>query len=82
MEVFGLWIVCVCVCVWQEELRKSIVSMVKQSVALNRPGAENMKPRQLSDTIHQEVGWVLFFPFPTFFFIFLFFHIIFIYKWF
>ncbi|CAI9262598.1 unnamed protein product [Lactuca saligna] len=39
-----------------EELRKSIVSMVKQSVALNRPGSENMKPRQLSDTIHQEVG--------------------------
>ncbi|KAI3501197.1 hypothetical protein L1887_29059 [Cichorium endivia] len=39
-----------------EELRKSIVSIVKQSVALNRPGAENMKPRQLSDAIHQEVG--------------------------
>ncbi|KAI3710928.1 hypothetical protein L2E82_40724 [Cichorium intybus] len=39
-----------------EELRKNIVSIVKQSVALNRPGAENMKPRQLSDAIHQEVG--------------------------
>ncbi|KAJ9549997.1 hypothetical protein OSB04_022540 [Centaurea solstitialis] len=39
-----------------EELRNSIVSIVKQSVALNRPGAENMKPRQLSDAIHQEVG--------------------------
>ncbi|KAL2235757.1 UNVERIFIED_CONTAM: hypothetical protein Sindi_1307900 [Sesamum indicum] len=30
--------------------------MVKQSAALNRPGAENMKPRQLSDAIHQEIG--------------------------
>lgn len=39
-----------------EELRNSIVSMVKQSAALNRPGTENMKPRQLSDAIHQEVG--------------------------
>jgi len=29
---------------------------VKQSVALNRAGAENMKPRQLSDAIHEEVG--------------------------
>ncbi|KVH95434.1 hypothetical protein Ccrd_002489 [Cynara cardunculus var. scolymus] len=39
-----------------EELRNSIVSIVKQSVALNRPGVEHMKPRQLSDAIHQEVG--------------------------
>ncbi|KAA8521954.1 hypothetical protein F0562_012732 [Nyssa sinensis] len=39
-----------------EELRNSIISMVKQSASLNRPGAENMKPRQLSDAIHQEVG--------------------------
>uniref|UniRef100_A0A5B7BM72 BOD1/SHG1 domain-containing protein n=1 Tax=Davidia involucrata TaxID=16924 RepID=A0A5B7BM72_DAVIN len=39
-----------------EELRNSIISMVKQSAAFNRPGAENMKPRQLSDAIHQEVG--------------------------
>ncbi|XP_004298718.1 PREDICTED: uncharacterized protein LOC101307693 [Fragaria vesca subsp. vesca] len=39
-----------------EELRENIVSIVKQSAALNRPGAENMKPRQLSDDIHQEVG--------------------------
>ncbi|KAL4570838.1 hypothetical protein LXL04_026501 [Taraxacum kok-saghyz] len=39
-----------------EELRKSIVSIVKQSVALNRPGSETMKPRQLSDAIHEEVG--------------------------
>ncbi|KAL8200876.1 hypothetical protein R6Q57_012215 [Mikania cordata] len=39
-----------------EELRSNIVSTVKQSVAINRPGAEKMKPRQLSDAIHQEVG--------------------------
>ncbi|KAI3453631.1 hypothetical protein Pfo_010294 [Paulownia fortunei] len=39
-----------------EELRSNIISMVKQSAALNRPGAENMKPRQLSDVIHQEIG--------------------------
>ncbi|KAK9278915.1 hypothetical protein L1049_028496 [Liquidambar formosana] len=29
--------------------------MVNQSAALNRAGAENMKPRQLSDAIHEEV---------------------------
>ncbi|GFS33279.1 hypothetical protein Acr_00g0027600 [Actinidia rufa] len=39
-----------------EELRNGIVSMVKQSAALNHPGVENMKPQQLSDAIHQEVG--------------------------
>ncbi|XP_058110764.1 uncharacterized protein LOC131253672 isoform X2 [Magnolia sinica] len=39
-----------------EDLRKSIISAVKQSNALNRPGAENLKPRQLSDAIHQEIG--------------------------
>ncbi|KAG9141735.1 hypothetical protein Leryth_018115 [Lithospermum erythrorhizon] len=39
-----------------EELRMSIISTVKQSAVLNRPGAENMKPRQLSDAIHGEVG--------------------------
>ncbi|XP_071705434.1 uncharacterized protein [Rutidosis leptorrhynchoides] len=39
-----------------EELRNSIVSIVKQSEAINRPGAENLKPRQLSDAIHLEVG--------------------------
>nr|GFA09600.1 hypothetical protein [Tanacetum cinerariifolium] len=39
-----------------EELRDNIVSIVRQSVAINRPGAENMKPRQLSDAIHEEVG--------------------------
>ncbi|KAK6935293.1 hypothetical protein RJ641_035448 [Dillenia turbinata] len=42
-----------------EDLRNSIASLVKQSTALNRPGAENMKPRQLSDAIHEEVGYVL-----------------------
>lgn len=39
-----------------EELRSNIISVVKQSDALNRPGAESMKPRQLSDAIHQEMG--------------------------
>lgn len=40
----------------QEELRNNIISAVKQSAALNRAGAENMKPRQLSDAIYEEVG--------------------------
>lgn len=40
----------------QEELRNSIISIVRQSAALNRPGAENMKPRQLLDAIYDEVG--------------------------
>lgn len=39
-----------------EDLRNSIISMVKQSAALNCPGVESMKPWQLSDAIHQEVG--------------------------
>ncbi|CAL5198072.1 unnamed protein product [Lathyrus oleraceus] len=39
-----------------EELRQYITSIVKQSEALNRAGAENMKPRQLSDVIYEEVG--------------------------
>ncbi|CAA3032587.1 uncharacterized protein LOC111407514 isoform X2 [Olea europaea var. sylvestris] len=39
-----------------EELRNNIISMVKKSAALNHPGAENMKPRQLSDAIHKEIG--------------------------
>ncbi|XP_027083392.2 uncharacterized protein LOC113781128 [Coffea eugenioides] len=38
------------------ELRDNIISMVKQSAVLNRPGAETMKPRQLSDAIHEEIG--------------------------
>ncbi|BFG31581.1 uncharacterized protein Pyn_09438 [Prunus yedoensis var. nudiflora] len=39
-----------------DELRENIITIVKQSAALNREGAENMKPRQLSDDIYQEVG--------------------------
>ncbi|KAH7514047.1 hypothetical protein FEM48_Zijuj11G0047100 [Ziziphus jujuba var. spinosa] len=39
-----------------EKLRENISSIVKQSAALNRLGSENMKPRQLSDAIYQEVG--------------------------
>lgn len=39
----------------QEELRNEIISIVKQAAALNRAGAENMKPRQLSDAIHDEI---------------------------
>ncbi|PON64070.1 hypothetical protein TorRG33x02_274210 [Trema orientale] len=39
-----------------EQLRENISSIVKQSAALNRLGAENMKPRQLSDAIYQDVG--------------------------
>lgn len=39
-----------------EELRNNIIAAVKQSAALNRPGAENMKLRQLSDSIHNEIG--------------------------
>ncbi|XP_038903340.1 uncharacterized protein LOC120089960 [Benincasa hispida] len=39
-----------------EELRNNIIAIVKQSAALNRAGAENVKPRQLSDAIYDEVG--------------------------
>ncbi|CAN0841597.1 hypothetical protein LINGRAHAP2_LOCUS3362 [Linum grandiflorum] len=39
-----------------EEFRSGIISMVRQSAALNREGAANMKPRQLSDAIFDEVG--------------------------
>ncbi|KAL5541007.1 hypothetical protein UlMin_042580 [Ulmus minor] len=39
-----------------EHLRETISSIVKKSEALNRSGSENMKPRQLSDAIYQEVG--------------------------
>ncbi|XP_073307506.1 uncharacterized protein [Primulina huaijiensis] len=39
-----------------EELRGNIISLVRQSAALNSPGTENMKPRQLSDAIHREIG--------------------------
>nr|GEW06433.1 hypothetical protein [Tanacetum cinerariifolium] len=36
----------------REGLRNKIVSIVKQSVGIDRPGAANMKPRELSDAIH------------------------------
>ena len=39
----------------QEVLRNEIISIVKQSAALNRAGAENMKPRQLSNAIHDDI---------------------------
>ncbi|KAK4770654.1 hypothetical protein SAY87_031186 [Trapa incisa] len=38
-----------------EELRDKIINIVKQSAALNRSGVENMKPRQLSDSIYDEI---------------------------
>ncbi|GJV86519.1 hypothetical protein Tco_1530457 [Tanacetum coccineum] len=41
---------------YNEGLRNNIVSTVKQSVAINRPGVANMKPRELSDAIHEEDG--------------------------
>ncbi|KAJ8766171.1 hypothetical protein K2173_021688 [Erythroxylum novogranatense] len=40
----------------KEELRQNILSIVRQSAALNQEGAEKMKPRQLSDAIFDEVG--------------------------
>ncbi|KAJ4848285.1 hypothetical protein Tsubulata_017955 [Turnera subulata] len=39
-----------------EELRNNIISVVRKSAALNRAGAENMKLRQLSNAIYDEVG--------------------------
>ncbi|ESQ35578.1 hypothetical protein EUTSA_v10008831mg [Eutrema salsugineum] len=39
-----------------EELRNNMISVVKESTALNRPGAQNMKTRQLTDAIFEEVG--------------------------
>ena len=35
-----------------------MISVVKESTALNRPDAQTMKTRQLSDAIFQEVGYV------------------------
>nr|KJB78423.1 hypothetical protein B456_013G043900 [Gossypium raimondii] len=37
------------------QLHNNIISAVKQSAALNRLGSENMKVRQLSNAIHDEV---------------------------
>ncbi|KAL0923665.1 hypothetical protein M5K25_007731 [Dendrobium thyrsiflorum] len=39
-----------------EDLRKNIVDQVKQSDVLNDEGSEDLKPRQLSDAIYQELG--------------------------
>ncbi|XP_078442770.1 uncharacterized protein LOC144712386 [Wolffia australiana] len=39
-----------------EDLRSQIISEVKKSAALDREGAENLKPRQLLDAIHEEIG--------------------------
>ncbi|KAM1050479.1 hypothetical protein ACFX13_032940 [Malus domestica] len=39
-----------------EELREVITFIVKQSAALNLEGAENVKPRHLSEGIYLEVG--------------------------
>ncbi|PKA58141.1 hypothetical protein AXF42_Ash019845 [Apostasia shenzhenica] len=39
-----------------EELRNSIMSQIKESNVLNQEGSEDMKPRQLSDAIYQELG--------------------------
>ncbi|KNA21844.1 hypothetical protein SOVF_039530 [Spinacia oleracea] len=38
-----------------EDLRNNIISVVKQSTALNQPGAENMQTRKLCDAIHDEI---------------------------
>lgn len=42
----------------QEDLRNNMIAVVKESTALKRPGAQNMKTRQLSDAIFEEVGLV------------------------
>ncbi|KAG7654041.1 hypothetical protein ISN44_As01g012590 [Arabidopsis suecica] len=39
-----------------EELRNNMIEIVKESTALKRQGAQNMKTRQLSDAIFEEVG--------------------------
>ncbi|XP_010458679.1 PREDICTED: uncharacterized protein LOC104739900 [Camelina sativa] len=39
-----------------EELRNNMISIVKESTALQRPGAQNMNTRQFSDAIFKEVG--------------------------
>lgn len=39
-----------------EELRNSIITEVKQSEVLDQDGSENLKPRQISDAIYQELG--------------------------
>lgn len=44
-----------CLDLLQEELRNSVIAMVKQSEALNRAGNENLKPRQFCDAIYEEI---------------------------
>ncbi|CAL1401213.1 unnamed protein product [Linum trigynum] len=39
-----------------EEFRSGIISIVRKSAVLNGDGGSNMKPRQLSDAIFDEVG--------------------------
>ncbi|AEE28894.1 hypothetical protein AtNW77_Chr1g0013661 [Arabidopsis thaliana] len=39
-----------------EDLRNNMISVVKESTSLKRHGAQNMKTRQLSDAIFEEVG--------------------------
>ncbi|KAL9305908.1 hypothetical protein AtEden1_Chr1g0013481 [Arabidopsis thaliana] len=39
-----------------EALRNNMISVVKESTSLKRHGAQNMKTRQLSDAIFEEVG--------------------------
>ncbi|KAM7257792.1 hypothetical protein ACFE04_013533 [Oxalis oulophora] len=38
-----------------KELRNNIISVVKQAAVLQRPRVENVKPRQLSDMIFEEI---------------------------
>lgn len=39
-----------------EELRKSIIAEVKQSAIFDQEGSESLQPKQLSDSIYQELG--------------------------
>lgn len=43
----------------QEALRNHIILEVKQSMTLNSDGAENLKANELSDGIHNEIGYNL-----------------------
>lgn len=43
----------------QEALRNRIILEVKQSMTLNSDGAENLKAIELSDGIHNEIGYNL-----------------------
>ncbi|KAJ6831887.1 uncharacterized protein M6B38_347065 [Iris pallida] len=39
-----------------EELRKSIIAEVRQSAIFDQEGSESLQPKQLSDTVYQELG--------------------------